>query len=71
LKACLTSLEVTEDTKIIVIVGPEGGFSAKEFSMLEHADLCRVGLGNLILRAETAVITALSNVIYELEHDND
>ena len=29
----------------------------------------RVSLGKLILRAETAAITALSNIIYELEDE--
>lgn len=71
LKSCLKSLANTENAKILVIIGPEGGFSARELDMLEHANLHRVSLGNLILRAETAVITALSNVIYELECHND
>ena len=70
LKACLRNTNVPQSAKIIVIIGPEGGFSTKEIDMLEHADLHKVSLGNLILRAETAVISALSNVIYELEHDN-
>lgn len=66
LKACLKELDIRPETKIAVIIGPEGGFSAAELSMLNHADIKRVNLGNLILRAETAVITALANVIYEL-----
>ena len=70
LKACLKALNVHKEAKILVIIGPEGGFSSRELSVLEHADLYRVSLGSLILRAETAVITALSNVIYELEHDD-
>lgn len=70
LKACLQNLNNVQNKKILVIIGPEGGFSAKEINMLEHANLHKVSLGNLILRAETAVISALSNVIYELEHDN-
>lgn len=70
LKACLRKLNVTNQTKVALLIGPEGGFGAKELSMLEHAEsVYKVSLGKLILRAETAVITALSNVIYELEND--
>jgi len=70
LKACLQNLNEFQNKKILVIIGPEGGFSANEINLLEHANVYKVSLGNLILRAETAVISALSNVIYELEHDN-
>lgn len=55
--------------KILVIVGPEGGFSAKEIKMFEQYRLPKVSIGKLILRAETAVIKALSNVIYEWEDE--
>lgn len=68
LKACLKSLENIQDKKIMVIIGPEGGFSAREIALLNDCDdVYKVGLGKLILRAETAVVSALSNVIYELE----
>ena len=70
LKACLHSLKIDKNTKIAVIIGPEGGFSAAEFELLhKDASIYKVSLGKLILRAETAVISALSNVIYELEND--
>ena len=55
--------------KVLVIVGPEGGFSAEEIGMFEHYNLPKLGIGKLILRAETAVISALSNVIYEWEDE--
>ena len=72
MKACLRNIKVNSDDKIAVIIGPEGGFSARELQLLEHAgDIYKVSLGNLILRAETAAITALSNVIYELEDDTE
>ena len=35
--------------------------------LLSENNFCGVTLGNLILRAETAVISALSCVIYEYE----
>lgn len=70
LKACLQFVKnKIKNAKILVIIGPEGGFSAKEFELIKHADIYSAGLGKLILRAETAVICALSNTIYELEND--
>ena len=70
LKTCLKGLKDCKGKKIIVIIGPEGGFSAAELKLLKNTtDIHKVSLGKLILRAETAVIAALSNVIYELEQD--
>lgn len=69
LKACLRNLKFDKVQKILVIIGPEGGFSAKELKLLEESCVFRVSLGKMILRAETAVITALSNIIYELENE--
>ena len=69
-KDCLRNIENPMACKIAILIGPEGGFSASELSMLQsHDDIKKVSLGKLILRAETAVICALSNIIYELEHD--
>ncbi len=52
---------------ILVIIGPEGGFSDEEIELLHNNNISSVTLGNLILRAETAVITAIGNIIYEYE----
>ena len=44
-----------------ILVGPEGGFSEKEFAILKKLPFSMaVSLGNRILRAETAVVAALS-----------
>lgn len=45
-----------------VLVGPEGGFSAEEHVYLENEapKVIPVGLGKTILRADTAVVAALS-----------
>lgn len=70
LRACLQSLKPAPNDKIALIIGPEGGFSAAELELLEHDhSVYKVSLGKLILRAETAVVSALSNTIYELEHE--
>lgn len=56
------------DEKVVVIIGPEGGFSQKEFKLFEDNDIAMITLGNLILKADTAVTVALGNVIYEFEN---
>lgn len=52
---------------INIIIGPEGGFELIEIVTLNKAGVRSVSLGEKILRAETAAMVALSNVIYELE----
>lgn len=66
LKSYLNGLKPAKDAKILVIIGPEGGFSEREFDMLKTSKIPMVSLGNLILRADTAVVAALSNIIYGL-----
>jgi len=63
---------LNKDDKIIVIIGPEGGFSKREFELFEINNIPMITLGKLILRAETAVITGLGNLIYEynIEREN-
>ena len=54
--------------KIVIIVGPEGGFSQQEFKLFEDNKVPMLTLGDLILKADTAVTVALGNVIYEFEN---
>ena len=51
--------------KLLVVIGPEGGFSQKEFDMFKSLNVEMLTLGDLILRAETAVTVGLGNIIYE------
>ena len=69
LKDFLRKNSQLKNEKILVIVGPEGGFSAGEINMFEAYKLPKLSIGKLILRAETAVISSLSNVIYEWEDE--
>lgn len=61
---------VCKNDKVLVIIGPEGGFSQREFDYFREKNLEMLTLGNLILKAETAVIVALGNVIYEYSNFN-
>ena len=51
--------------RIVLLVGPEGGFSLEEAKAVEEAGGKSVTLGPRILRAETAALTAMSVVQYE------
>ena len=61
---------IKKDEKVLVIIGPEGGFSQKEFDYFKGKSLEMLTLGDLILRAETAVVVALGNIIYEYSNFN-
>ncbi len=65
LKDYLRTNPIKRGEKVLVIVGPEGGFSEREFAFFDSAGIVKASLGDLILRAETAVIVGLGNIIYE------
>ena len=67
LKKYLTDHPVIKGNKILIVIGPEGGFSEKEFRLFKEQNLPVVSLGDLILKAETAVIAALGDIIYEYQ----
>ncbi|NMO94845.1 16S rRNA (uracil(1498)-N(3))-methyltransferase [Paenibacillus lemnae] len=50
---------------LLLIVGPEGGFTEEECREAEVAGAVSVGLGRRILRCETAGMTALACALYE------
>jgi 16S rRNA (uracil1498-N3)-methyltransferase len=52
----------TVEDRVALMVGPEGGWTAIERSALSSAGWEQVSLGPLILRAETAAMTALAVV---------
>lgn len=50
--------------KILLMLGPEGGFTEKEIHQLRENGFITAGLGPRILRAETAAIAAVTLVQY-------
>ena len=52
---------------IVLFIGPEGGLMAEEVALAQRHDVQVVTLGERILRAETAAIVTVANVMYELE----
>ena len=57
----------SEDTKVAVIIGPEGGFTENEVKLAVESGAKSVTLGKTTLRTETAGIAALAMIMYELE----
>lgn len=54
---------VDKKEKIVIIIGPEGGFSEKEFDLFKQNNIPLITLGNLIYRADTALAAAITTVI--------
>lgn len=55
---------LTEYTQIHLLLGPEGGFSREEVELAGSAGYQSITLGQRILRAETATITAIALMRY-------
>lgn len=67
LKQYLTQKPINKGEKILVVIGPEGGFSQNEFDYFRSKNLPLISLGDLILKAETAVIVTLGDIVYEYQ----
>ncbi len=65
LKQYLNENPVGKNEKVLLIIGPEGGFSEKEFTYFRSHSIPMLTLGDLILKAETAVIVTIGNIVYE------
>lgn len=53
--------------RVMLLIGPEGGFTGEEIEAAQSAGFVTVSLGRRMLRAETAAIAASAIVLYELE----
>ncbi|MBS1517695.1 MAG: 16S rRNA (uracil(1498)-N(3))-methyltransferase [Bacteroidetes bacterium] len=52
---------------VVLLIGPEGGFSAKEIEFLRNDNWQIKSLGNRKLRAETAAVVAVNQIISKLK----
>lgn len=69
---CQTSMrdvlrEHSDAKSVLMIIGPEGGFSESEVKSVISAGAKCVSLGKRVLRNETAAIAACAAIMYELE----
>jgi 16S rRNA (uracil1498-N3)-methyltransferase len=58
----LACLENRDSGEIVILAGPEGGFTASEESEAVRAGFARVSVGTGILRTETAAVVAAATV---------
>ena len=71
LKKELKQITKNKEYKIGIVIGPEGGIDEKEIEELGKISKVKfVILGNIILRTENEGLVMASNIIYELE-DNE
>ena len=67
LKTALAPVLQNYGTTILLLIGPEGGFSQKEVDAAVKAGFTPVSLGPRILRTETAGLSILSMLNYQFE----
>lgn len=58
----LQTIKLPQDItdSVLVLIGPEGGWSQEEVQIAEQAEVVPITLGQQILRAETAAIATIS-----------
>ncbi len=53
------------DGPVLLLTGPEGGFSPAEIALLQERQVPAVSLGSAVLRAEAAALTLATLTLYE------
>jgi 16S rRNA (uracil1498-N3)-methyltransferase len=71
IREVLVSTATPKATISAVAIGPEGGWTDDELATGRAAGFCEGSLGPLILRTETAVISALSILNFALAPHTD
>jgi len=67
IKQFLRENKFPQDARILLIIGPEGGWDDCEIEKFLTSGFTPVTLGKLVYRAETASTVAISHIIYEYE----
>ncbi|MEO9057423.1 MAG: 16S rRNA (uracil(1498)-N(3))-methyltransferase [Ktedonobacteraceae bacterium] len=62
-----TSAAHNDSQTVVLFIGPEGGLMAEEVTLAQRHGVQAVSLGTRILRAETAALAAVANVMFALE----
>lgn len=63
-------LRQSKDARAVdLVVGAEGGFGSEEVEIFKGMGFTPASLGERVLTVETAVLTTLANVYYELDSD--
>lgn len=67
LRDVLTPTRSLAPLTVVLFIGPEGGLMTEEVLLAQHQGVQVVTLGPRIMRAETAALVAVANVMYALE----
>ncbi|WP_090232082.1 16S rRNA (uracil(1498)-N(3))-methyltransferase [Lentibacillus halodurans] len=59
--------EINPGDRVLIVIGPEGGFSEQEAALLKQNEFVPIRLGPRILRTETAALYALASISYHFE----
>jgi 16S rRNA (uracil1498-N3)-methyltransferase len=64
--ATLASLALAPDARLVLVIGPEGGFSERDVAALRAARFDGLRMGPRVLRTETAALAAIAalNALY-------
>lgn len=60
-----TQLASTSSRDILLVIGPEGGFTENEIAEAQERGAVAISLGSRILRTETAPLVALSCILFQ------
>ncbi|MDD3050869.1 MAG: RsmE family RNA methyltransferase, partial [Candidatus Cloacimonetes bacterium] len=66
----LSDLVNNSNENFCLLIGPEGGFDKSEFSFFQNEGVRTFSLGNHVLRAETAAIAAVSQIMLTVLNNN-
>lgn len=58
-----------KNSEIAIVIGPEGGFSKKEFDYFKKENYKMISLGSMIYKAPNAVVAGVSNIISRLDNE--
>lgn len=61
------ALSETQPASVLVVIGPESGFTDGEVAVAERAKIGTISLGPRILRTETAALALTSQLLFALE----
>nr|MDQ2688105.1 16S rRNA (uracil(1498)-N(3))-methyltransferase [Armatimonadota bacterium] len=61
------ALSETQPKSVLIVIGPESGFTPSEVAAAKRAEVRTISLGPRILRTETAALTLASQILYALE----
>ncbi len=56
-----------QENTVVLFIGPEGGLTSEEIQLAQQHVVQSVTLGQRILRAETAALATVANIMYQLE----